>query len=273
MQQVTPYLTVLESTGGYERQVTLALNEANIRVAVVNARQVRDFSKSTGQLAKTDRIDAGMIAWYGEAIAPEPRPLADEAGRHRAALATRRRQLVKMLATEKNHLSTAPIEIAEMIREQIAHLQRCIDEVEQQMQEAVRADPRTAALDKLLQTMKGIGTATSGVLVAHLPELGQLTRRQIAKLVGVAPLNHDSGQHTGKRSCWGGRGEVRSALYLPTLTAVRFNPVIRDLYTRLKAKGKLHKVAMIACMRKMLTILNAMVRDETIWDATHPVHA
>lgn len=266
MGDLHPQLVVLEATGGLERPLAVALQAAGVPTSVVNPRQVRYFAKSTGQLAKTDALDADMTAWYGEAVKPAPRPLPDAATHHRAALLTRRRQLTQMIAVEKNHLASAPDQITPMIREQLDHLRRLVSEIEAQMAEAIKEDPRASAIDKRLKTTKGIGTVTSARLVTSLPELGHLTRRQIAKLVGVAPLNDDSGEHEGKRFCWGGRADVRTALYMPTLTAVRSNPVIKEFYNRLIAKGKPHKVAMIACMRKLLTILNAMVRDEMDWD-------
>jgi transposase len=264
--EVNPHLVVLEATGGLEAPLALALEAAGFRVSVVNPRQVRYFAKATGQLAKTDRIDAGTIAWYGEAVEPEPRPLPDAATRYRATLRTRRRQLVEMIAIEKNHLSSARSEMKPVIEEHLDHLKRLVAQIEAQMATAIKDDPVASAIDKRLRTTTGIGAVTSATLLASLPELGRLSRREIAKLVGIAPINDDSGQHEGKRFCWGGRAEVRTALYMPTLTAVRKNPAIKAFYERLIAKGKPHKVAMIACMRKLLTILNAMVRDETNWD-------
>ena len=266
MKDVAPELIVVEATGGLERPAVVALWTAGFRVAVVNPRQVRDFAKATGQLAKTDTIDAGMVAWFGEAIKPQPRPPADQQTHDRQALLTRRRQVVRLLAKERNHLATAPTLVRQSIKDEITLRQQAITKLDTQLTEMVARDQALTSKRALLRTFKGIGPVASAALLVKLPELGQLNRCQIAKLVGVAPLNNDSGPREGKRMCWGGRGDVRTALYMPTMTAVRFNPVIKVCYERLMARGKPHKVAIIACMRKMLTILNAMMHANTAWD-------
>lgn len=263
--KIKPKLVVLEATGGLERLAVRALDAAGIRVAVVNPRQVRDFAKATGELAKTDAIDSAVIAHFAEAIHPEPRPLPDEEAQYRDEIQTRRRQLVGLLATERNHLASAPAHLRDAISKHIEQLQGLIKDVDTQLRELIAADKELSAKAKLLQSVKGVGEVTSTVLIVGLPELGTLDRREIAKLVGVGPLSDDSGKRNGKRSCWGGRKDVRTALYMPTLSAVKYNPVIKPFYDSLVARGKPHKVAMVACIRKLLIILNAMVRSNTPW--------
>ena len=265
LAQLAPELIVLEATGGLERPLALALGQHALPVAVVNARRTRNFAKALDQLAKTDQLDRAVIAHFAEAVRPAARPLPDAAALERDALQTRRRQLVGMLAAERNHLASAPASIRSLITAQIEHLAGLLDQIDAALRAAVRADERLTATQKVLTSVSGIGEVTSTMLIALLPELGQLTHKQIGRLVGVAPLNDDSGTREGKRHCWGGRADVRAALYLPTLTATRYNPVIRAFFQRLIGKGKPFKVAMIACMRKLLTILNAMVRDNTRW--------
>lgn len=263
--KIKPELVVLEATGGLERLAVRALDAAGIRVAVVNPRQVRDFAKATGELAKTDAIDSAVIAHFAEAIHPEPRPLPDEQAQCRDEIQTRRRQLVGLLAMERNHLASAPAHLRDVISEHIEHLQGLIKDVDTQLRELIAADEELSAKAKLLQSVKGVGEVTSTVLIVGLPELGRLDRREIAKLVGVGPLSDDSGKRNGKRSCWGGRKDVRTAMYMPTLSAVKYNPVIKPFYDSLVARGKPHKVAMVACLRKLLTILNAMLRNHKPW--------
>jgi len=265
MRKIKPVMVVLEATAGFERKAARALASAGIRVAVVNPRQVRDFAKAMGELAKTDAIDSAVIAQFAEAIKPKPRPLPDEQAQNRDALETRRRQLVGLLAMERNHLATSPPELRDAVTKHIRHLQELIKDVEAQLHELIAADPELSAKATLLQSVKGIGEVTSTALIVNLPELGSLDRRGIAKLAGVGPLNDDSGKRTGKRSCWGGRRDVRTAMYMPTLSAVKYNPVIKPFYDSLVARGKPHKVAMVACIRKLLTILNAMVRNNSPW--------
>lgn len=258
-------LVVTEATGGYETAVATALVAAGLRVAVVNPRQVRDFAKATGRLAKTDRIDARVIAAFGEAIEPEIRPLADEDARELEGLLVRRSQLVAMKVQESNRLGLAQTAMRKGIKKHIAWLEQEIDRLDVDLTAALRKSPAWRAKDELLQSFKGIGPLSSGTLMAGLPELGRLDRRAIAALVGVAPFNNDSGKMRGRRSIYGGRSRVRTMLYMAAISAIRFNPVIREFYQRLTTRGKPHKVAMVACMRKMLTILNAMVRESTPW--------
>ena len=258
-------LVVTEATGGYETAVATALAAAGLRVAVVNPRQVRDFAKASGRLAKTDRIDARVIAAFGEAIKPQIRPLADEDAREFAGLLVRRSQLVAMKVQESNRLGLAQWAMRKGIKKHIAWLEQEIDRLDVDLTAALRNSPAWRAKDELLQSFKGIGPLSSGTLMVGLPELGRLDRRAIAALVGVAPFNNDSGKLRGRRSIYGGRSRVRTMLYMAATSAIRFNPVIREFYQRLISRGKPHKVAMVACMRKMLTILNAMVRQSTPW--------
>jgi len=263
-----PQLIVLEATGGLERPLVAALVVAQLPVVVVNPRQVRDFARATGQLAKTDRIDAAVIAHFGEAVNPEVRPWPDHLTQQMDALMTRRRQLVQMLAAERNHLVSAPVQVQNYVKEHIVQLEELIKKLDQDIDQMITRSPIWKAKENLLLSVKGVGPVLSRTLLAELPELGRLSRQEISKLVGVAPLNNDSGKHKGKRSCWGGRASVRGPLYMATLSATRCNPVIKEFYQRLLAKGKLKKVAIVACMRKMLTILNAMIKGNRPWDAS-----
>jgi transposase len=258
-------LVVMEATGGYETFVATALVGAGLRVAVVNPRQIRDFAKATGRLAKNDRIDAQVIAAFGAAIEPEIVQLPDEDARELGALLVRRRQLVTMRVQEVNRLGLAQGLMRKNIKAHIDWLEKQIDRLDIDLTAALRSSPAWRAKDELLRSFKGVGRLTSGTLLVQLPELGQLDRRAIAALVGIAPFNRDSGVMRGRRSIYGGRSQVRTLLYMAATTAIRSNPVIRAFYERLKARGKPHKVAMVACMRKMLTILNAMVRQSTPW--------
>jgi transposase len=268
LQEQSPLLVVLEATGGLERPLVMALVAAQLPVVVVNPRQVRDFARSTGQLAKTDRIDAQVIAHFGEAIKPEVRPLPDELTQQLDALITRRRQLVQMLASERNHLFSTPAPIQKSVKEHIQQLEELIKKIDQDLDQMITKSPIWKTKDDLFQSVSGVGPVLSRTLLAELPELGRLSRQEIAKLVGVAPLNNDSGKHRGKRRCWGGRAAVRTTLYMAALSATRHNQVIKEFYQRLLAKGKLKKVALVACMRKLLTILNAMAKSNLPWDAS-----
>jgi len=261
-----PGLIVLEATGGLERGAVRALDEAGWGVAVVNPRQVRDFAKCLGRLAKTDRIDAQVLARYGEAIGPEPRPRPDAAAQEAQGLVARRRQVVEMLTMEKNRLHQAPPRTQPGIRRHLEFLEAELADIEQQLADEIAANPAWQDVATRLQTVKGIGPVTATLLVLDLPELGTLDRKQIAALVGVAPFNRDSGTLRGKRFCRGGRASVRTGLYMATRAAIRSNPPIRALYTRLVAAGKLDKVALVACLRRLLTILNVMVRTGSDWD-------
>ncbi len=260
-------LVAIEATGGYEHEVIAVLAAAGLPVARLNPRQVRDFARATSQLAKTDPVDARVLAHFAEALRPTPRPLPTAAQRELAALVGRRQDLIAMRIAEQHRLRTAPAAIAAPIRDHIRWLREQLATVEAAITERVAAQPQWQADSALLQTMKGVGPVISATLLARLPELGQLTHRQVAKLVGVAPFARDSGKSQGKRRCMGGRADVRTALYLAALVASRFNPVIRAFYQRLVAAGKLKKVALIACAHKLLTILNAMLRDHTPWRA------
>jgi transposase len=258
-------LVVMEATGGYETAVATALVGTGLRVAVVNPRQVRDFAKATGRLAKTDRIDALVIAAFGQAIEPEIVRLPEEDARELEALLVRRRQLVAMRVQEVNRLGLMQGAMRKRIKAHIDWLEKEIDKLDVDLTAGLRSSPAWRAKDELLRSFKGVGPITSSTLLIALPELGQLDRRAIAALVGLAPFNRDSGLMRGRRSIYGGRSKVRSALYMAATTAVRCNPVIRPFYEQLKSRGKPHKVAMVACMRKTLTILNAMVRQSTPW--------
>ncbi len=262
-----PTLIVLEATGGLEITVVAALASAGLPVVVVNPRQVRDFAKATGQLAKTDRIDAQVLARFAEAVRPTIRPLKDAKTRELDALLTRRRQLTDMLTAEKNRLSSAPKPVRRDIKNHITWLEKRLRDVNNGLNSAIKDSPIWREHDEILQSTPGVGPVLSVTLLAELPELGTLNRRQIAALAGVAPFNRDSGRFRGKRSIWGGRAEIRSVLYMSTLTAVRCNPVIRTFYQRLIGAGKKHKVAMTACMRKLLTILNIMIKNQTSWNS------
>ena len=260
-----PVLAVVEATGGYERGIVDALDAAGVAVAVVNPRRVRAFAGAIGRLAKTDQIDAQVLARYGEAVGPEPRPRPDAAMQEAQSLAARRRQLVEMLATEKGRLQQLPERARPSVRRHIEFLEGELADIERELGDAVTADPALQATYRRLLTVKGIGEVTATMLVLELPELGTLDRKQIAALVGVAPFNRDSGTLRGTRSCWGGRAHVRAGLYFPALAAIRSNPPIRALYARLLAAGKRPKVAIVACMRRLVTIVNVMLRDGTDW--------
>ncbi len=258
-------LVVCEATGGFERAVVAALAVAAIPIVVANPRQVRDFARATGQLAKTDAIDAGILALFAERVRPTPRPLPDAATQLLDALLTRRRQLLEMLVAEKNRLGFAPRPLHRGIRQHIRWLERQLADVTQTLAEQIEASPVWRATDDLLQSVPGIGPIVSATLLGKLPELGRLTHKQIAALAGVAPLARDSGTLRGKRMVWGGRAPVRTALYMAALCGRRWNPQLRPFYERLIAAGKPKKVALIACARKLLTILNAMARDNQPW--------
>jgi transposase len=262
----TPALVVMEATGGYERLVAAALATRGVAAAVVNPRQVRDFAKATGALAKTDQIDARVLARFAEAIRPKPRALPTPETRELEELLSRRRQIIDMLTMEKNRLGIAAREqMRRSIKKHIAWLEDALRHADKDLDKGVRASPVWREQEDLLRTVPGIGPVSARTLIVHLPELGTLNRKEIAALVGVAPLNHDSGKHKGSRSCWGGRAVVRDVLYMAALTAVRHNPVIRRTFTGLRARGKERKVALVACMHKLLTILTAMVRDRRAW--------
>ena len=270
LRRLSPTLIVLEATGGYETDVATALALAGLPVALVNPRQVRDFARALGRLAKTDALDADVLAQFAARVRPVPRPLPDEAHQALAALVTRRRQLVEMLTTERLRLPVAKGPIRRDVQAHIHWLEQRVNDSNKDLRATLKTSPLWQATTRLLQSVPGIGPTTAAVLIAELPELGRLTRQQLAALVGVAPLNHDSGQHRGIRTIWGGRAHVRHALYMATLVATRYNPVIRAFYQHLLAGGKPKLVALVASMRKLLTILNAIIKSQQPWAPAHP---
>jgi transposase len=265
LRALSPTLIVLEATDGMEIPLTSALATAGLPVVVVNPRQVRDFAKASGRLAKTDALDAQVLAQFAEVMRPQPRPLPDAEARALAALLTRRRQLVELLTAEKNRLLSDAAPIRTRLRTHSTWLERELQHTNTALAEAIRQSPVWRDKDELLQRVPGVGPVVTSTLLASLPELGILTHKQIAVLVGVAPLNRDSGTLRGRRTVWGGRAQVRAVLYMSALVAARFNPVIRAFYQRLCRAGKAKKMALTACMRKLLVILNAMIKQRTPW--------
>lgn len=268
VEQVTalaPTHIVLEATGGLEAPVATALATAGLPVAVVNPRQVRDFAKAVGQLAKTDALDAAVLAQFGEAVRPTPRPMPDAQAQHLSALLTRRTQLVEMLTAERNRLGSTPAPLQAGVARHVTWLRTELAAVEQELAQAVQASPVWQAREALLRSVPGVGPVVALTLIADLPELGVLDSKRTAALVGVAPFNRDSGRFRGRRGVWGGRARVRSALYMAALVGVRRNPVLAAFYQRLVAAGKPKKVALVACMHKLLTILGALLRHDTPW--------
>lgn len=274
LKALSPALIVLEATGGYERSATAELAAARLPVAVVNPRQVRDFAKATGQLAKTDRLDARVLARFAQAIQPVQRPIPDEAAREFAEQLVRRRQLVEMLSAEKVRLKQALGKVVRRnVKEHIAWLEKRLHASEDGLRQLVEGSPAWQAKRDLLSEVKGVGSVATMTLLALLPELGTLGRKPIAALVGLAPFNRDSGTMRGRRTVWGGRAAVRQALYMAALSAVRHNPTLRTFYTRLRERGKRPKVAIVAAMRKLLTMLNAMLRDNAHWNPPNTAKA
>jgi transposase len=265
LQAVQPELIVLEATGGREGPVVAALAAAGLPVAVVNPRQVRDFARAVGQLAKTDSLDAQILAHFAQVIHPTPRPLPDAQAQELAALLARRRQLIQMQTAERHRLDTALPRVRSQIERHLVWLEAELTDLDQTLHEQVQASPVWREQEQLLRSVPGIGPTTALTLVAELPELGRLDRKAIAALVGVAPLSCDSGTQRGRRIIWGGRARVRTALYMATLVATRCNRPIAAFYTRLCAAGKPKKVALTACMHKLLTVLNAIVRQGSPW--------
>jgi transposase len=261
LRALAPTLIVLEATGGLEWPVTAVLVAADLPVVVVNPRQVRDFARATGTLPKTDRLDATVLAQFADAVRPQPRPLPDATSRTLAALMARRRQLVEMLTAERNRRLAAPPALHGELNEHIAWLEQHRHHLDGDLAQMIEHSPVWRAKDNLLRSVTGVGPVLSATLLIDLPELVRLDRKRIAALVGVAPLAHDSGTWQGKRTCWGGRAAVRAALYMATLVAVRFNPALRSRYQLLLQAGKPKKVALMAYMRTLLLILNALVRD------------
>lgn len=265
LKKLAPTLVVMEATGGLETSLAAALGAVKVPVAVVNPRQIRDYAKAKGKLAKTDTIDAQVMADFAEAIHPEPRPLSDGQTQELKDILARRSQLNEMITAEKNRLFQARRPMSDHIKAHITWLEGEIDEMNSNLKRFIKESPIWREKDNLLQSVPGVGPVLSLTLLARLPELGTLNRKQIAALVGVAPLNRDSGRFRGKRTVWGGRAMVRGALYMSALVATRFNPIIRCFYQRLLACGKPKKAAITACMRKLITILNAMMKHHTSW--------
>lgn len=275
LKAVGPTVVVMEATGGYQAPAAAALSVAGFVVAVVNPRQVRDFGRASGRLAKTDALDAEVIAHFAEVMKPVPRALPDSETEALRSVVTRRRQLVEMIVAETNRLSTALKPVRADIEEHINFLRRRLKDMDDDLYDGLKKSPLWRVKEQLLKSVPGVGRVTICTLIAHVPELGALTGRKISALVGVAPLNRDSGTYRGKRMTWGGRAGVRHVLYMATLASVRTSPTMRACYDRLRANGKPAKVALVACMRKLLVRLNAMMRTGTPWmeDVPAPVAA
>ena len=269
LEALRPQLVVMEATGGYEMPEVAALGVAGVPVAVVNPRQVRDFARSQGLLAKTDRLDAGVLARFGEVSGVRAQPLVSEEDRELEGMVARRRQLIQMRTAEQLRRRMAVPTVRRGIDEVIEFLDSQLKELDDELGRRLRKSPLWRERESLLKSVPGIGPVTIMSLLADLPELGTLDRRSIAALVGVAPLSRDSGKFRGTRGCWGGRAKVGAALYMPTMSAVRCNPVLKDFYERLLKAGKAPKVALTACMRKLLVILNAMLKHRTKWQTDH----
>jgi transposase len=265
LQALQPTLIVLEATGGLEVPLAGALVSAGLPVVVINPRQVRDFARATGQLAKTDRLDAQMLAQFAEAIRPPIRPVPDAQTRVLAALVARRRQLIEMLTAEQSRVRLAAPAIQKRLRAHITWLEKELGTTNTELEATMRESPVWREKEEVLRSVPGVGPVLTTTLFANLPELGTLTRKEVAALAGVAPFPRDSGTLKGRRTIWGGRAHVRAALYMAALVATRRNPVIRTFYQRLCQAGKAKKLALTACMRKLLTILNAMLKRGTPW--------
>ncbi|MDO8531659.1 MAG: IS110 family transposase [Dehalococcoidia bacterium] len=269
LQELQPALVVLEATGGLELPLVAALAAAAVPLTVVNPRQVRDFAKAMGRLAKTDRLDAQTLALFAERVRPTPRPLPDAEAQALGALLARRRQVVEMRTAEKNRLGSALPRVKPGVQDHINWLEQELTKLDDELGRTLRQSPLWREKEDLLRSVPGVGPVLTMTLLAELPELGTLDRRQIAALAGVAPLNRDSGTLRGKRTTWGGRASVRAALYMATLVASRYNLLIRSFYQRLCAAGKPKKVALTACMHKLLTILNAMLKHHVPWQVDY----
>jgi transposase len=268
LSDLSPKLVVMEATGGFERPVRAVLEQAGLPCAVVNPRQVRDFAKSKNILAKTDSLDALVLASFGEKMEPKVRPGKDKETQELEAIVTRRRQLIGILTGEKNRLGQVASEkMRTNIQEHISWIEKCLKDLEKDMRKRIKQMPEWREKAKIIRSVPGIGPVTMCTMLALFPELGKLNRKQIASLAGLAPFNRDSGKYRGQRRIWGGRAPVRSVLYMATLSAIRWNRVIKAFYTRLKEAGKKPKVAITACMRKLLIILNSMVRSGNMWQS------
>jgi len=265
LSELSPTLIVIEATGGLERILVAALVAAKLPVVVINPRLARDFAKAIGRLAKTDRIDAQVLAHYGEAIRPSLRPLPDADTQQLRALVDRRRQLIDIMSAEQSRLNTSTARIRDSIEHHLTWLRQQVAKLDDDLDGMLKASSLWREYDAILQSTPGVGPVLSRTLISQLPELGDLNRKEVAALVGVAPFNRDSGTWRGRRTIWGGRATVRAVLYMSTLVATRYNPVIREFYERLLVSGKVKKVALIACMRKLLTILNAMIKHQQPW--------
>jgi transposase len=263
-------LVVMEATGRYERLCASSVAAEGVPVAVINPRQARDFAKAMGRLAKTDKIDAFVLARFAEAMRPDPTPIPDEEAQHLQGILARRRQLIEMATSEKNRLQMACGKaLKKRIKAHVEWLEAEISRTDEDLDRAIEDNAAFKADETLLRSVPGVGRVLARTLLAELPELGKLESKRLCALVGVAPFNRDSGQRSGKREAWGGRAPVRATLYMGTLVATRFNPTIKEFYERLVASGKPKKVALVACMRKLLTILNALMRDRAVWRCPH----
>lgn len=271
LKEIQPTLIVVESTGGLEIRLLTALYEAELPFCRVHPGRVREFARSIGLLAKTDRLDARLLARFAEAVKPPVTSLPGEDEQRLSALLTRRRQVVEMLTAEKNRLGTAPAATQDRISQHILWLQEERDKLDEEIDQFIDQTPTFRQKRDILQSTPGVGPIVSAILLADLPELGQLSRQKIAALVGVAPFNNDSGPRRGKRRIFGGRAAIRSTLYMATLSSIQYNPAIQSFYQRLVARGKEKKVAIVACMRKLLTMLNAMIRDNNTWNTEQSV--
>jgi len=269
VEVLNPALIVLEATGGLQNLAVGVLHARQLPVVVVNPRQARDFAKAMGKLAKSDRIDAQVLARFAQRVRPELRPIKDESAQVLSALLARRRQLVEMLVAEKNRLNSSRKEVRTDIKEHIAWLEKRLGKVNKDMDKAIKATPAWMEKEDLLTSMSGVGPVLARTLMCDLPELGQLTGKQISALVGVAPLNRDSGKYHGHRQVWGGRSQVRAVLFMAATAAIRFNPLFKNFFQRLRQAGKPYKVALTAVMRKMIVILNAMLKNQKPWQSTY----
>jgi transposase len=270
LKAMSPVFVVFEATGGLELSFWAALTEANIEAAPINPRQIRDFARATGQLAKTDEIDAKVIAHYGEAMHPRSQPFPDT--QELKETMARRNQLIEMITSEKNRLRfSRNKQIKQDIQLHVEWLEKQLGNIDNNLKDGISSDPAMREKNELLQSTPGVGPTLSATLLTQVPELGSLNRHQIASLIGVAPLNRDSGTLRGKRMVWGGRSSVRRVLYMSTLAATRYNPIIRAFYQRLCKEGKAKKVALTACMRKLLVILNAIIKNRTVWKDSNMV--
>ena len=265
LKKHNPVLTVMEATGNLERFLAASLVEANLPAVVVNPRQVRDFARAKGILAKTDSLDARILAEFGREIQPEIRPFPDKQTEQIKAILARRQQIIEMVTMENNRLGKADTRVLPSIQNHLNWLKQELKDIDQDLNDKIGQSPIWREKDNLLKSVPGVGPVLSMTLLGALPELGTLNRKQIAALAGVAPFNRDSGKYRGKRAIKGGRSQVRAALYMAALVATRFNPVIRSYYQHLLVLGKLKKIALVACMRKLLTILNAILRDHRAW--------